>query len=178
MTTGNFKDLMQAGRMDIVCHFVINSLYISNAVRDDVKLNLFFYGPPTPPRHLEIGWNENISKKDIAGLIKRMLYKYKKDKKNEPFPNCFIDNQSLLKFVDEKIKEGREVYVLDGKGENVREIEIGENPIFIVGDHEGFPQKEFKRIKKNCKLVSVGKKTLFASQVLTVLQNELDYRGI
>ena len=77
VTTGNFKDLMKAGRMDIVCHFVINSLFISNNYRDDVKLHLFFYGPPDPPKHLEIMYNEKISKKDVAGLIKRILYKYK-----------------------------------------------------------------------------------------------------
>ena len=38
-TTGNFKNLMEAGRMDIVCHSIIMSLFVSNKLRDNVKLH-------------------------------------------------------------------------------------------------------------------------------------------
>ena len=56
VTTGNFntKDLMQAGRMDIVCNFVIMSFFTSHNLREDVKLHLIFDGPPNPPRHIEM----------------------------------------------------------------------------------------------------------------------------
>ena len=67
-TSGNFndKELMQAGRMDIVLNFIIHSFFISNAMREDVRLHLVFYGPPTPPRHITItSKTENISKKSI-----------------------------------------------------------------------------------------------------------------
>jgi len=50
-TTGNFKDLMKAGRMDIVCNVIIHSFFISNAIRKDTELHLVFYGPPTPPTY-------------------------------------------------------------------------------------------------------------------------------
>ena len=90
VTSGNFSDLKDAGRMDIVCHFVINSFFVSNAIRPGVRLHLIFYGPPEPPRHIILEINEenkdSFSKKDIAGLIKKMLYKYKKGQKNEVFP--------------------------------------------------------------------------------------------
>src|SRR3989344_5302540 len=134
-TSGNFSDLMKAGRMDIVCHVVIMGLFISNNVRDNIKLHLFFYGPPDPPKHLEIISNENMSKKDIAGLIKIMLYKYKQGRKTEALKNCFVEKNSLIRVVEDLIKEGRNIYILDKGGKNIREIEIKENPIFILGDH-------------------------------------------
>jgi len=176
VTTGNFTDLMKAGRMDIVSHIVIHSFFVSNNMRDNVKLHLFFYGRPDPPKHLEINSGASISKKDVIGLIKRMLYKYKKDKKFEALDNCFIEKKSLLKFVDE-LGNG-DIFILDSKGEDIRTIEIGKDPVFIIGDQEGFPQKEKKRLKKLAKPVSLGKTTYFASQTMSILQNELDRRGI
>ncbi|MCH8287173.1 hypothetical protein IIB79_11725, partial [candidate division KSB1 bacterium] len=56
VTTGNFntKELMKAGRMDIVIHVIIASFFLSRSFREDVKIHLIFYGPPNPPRHIEI----------------------------------------------------------------------------------------------------------------------------
>ena len=176
-TSGNFNDLMKAGRMDIVCHVIIMSFFVSNNIRENVKLHLFFYGAPDPPKHLEIMANRNISKKDVAGLIKRMLYKYKKGRKIEAFENCFVEKNSLIKVVEELAKT-RNVYLLDRNGENIRETEIKEDPIFILGDHEGLPKKELKRISKNAIKISLGKVNYFSSQIITILNNELDIRGI
>ena len=184
VTTGNFGgDLAQAGRMDIAIHTVIHSFFVSRKRRENVRLHLFFYGPPTPPRHLEINShagdeNTSISKKDIAGLIKKLLYKYKKGMRNEPIPGCFIDNKDMMVFVEELVEQGRSVFILDEKGEDIRTMKIPADPVFIIGDHEGFPNKEFKRLKKQVNLVSVGEIEYFASQVLAVVQNELDRRGI
>jgi len=65
---------------------------------------------------------------------------------------------------------------LDAGGEDIRTVKIKENPIFILGDHKGLPEKEFKRLKKLCTPVSIGKRTYFASQTISVVNNELDRR--
>ena len=46
-TSGNFdvRELMKAGRMDIVCNVIIQSLFLSNKLRDNVHLHLIFNGP-------------------------------------------------------------------------------------------------------------------------------------
>ncbi len=181
VTTGNFSDLMDAGRMDIVAHIVIHSFFVSHAIRDDVTLHLFFYGQPDPPKHLElhVSADENvISKKDVIGLIKRLLYKYKAGKKNEALPGCFVEKKGLLQFVKDCEEQERNLYVLDGKGEDIRTVEIGENPIFFLGDHDGFGKDELRRLKKAATSVSLGKKTYFASQTMAVVQYELDRRGV
>jgi len=164
--------------MDIVMHTIINVFFLSHTPREDVKLHLVFYGQPDPPKHIEIQIKPelDISKKDIANLIKKILYKYKEGKKTEVFPGCFVEKRSFLKVVEELIEEGKDIFVLDKKGKNLRSVKISKEPVFIIGDHEGLPKKELKRLKKLAVPVSVGKKVYFASQVVTIINNELDLR--
>ena len=183
-TSGNFRtdELMKAGRMDIVIHSIIQSLFLSNSRREDTIVHLVFYGMPDPPKHIEIRLKNDteISKKDVAGLIKKILYKYKEGDKREVFPGCFVEKKSLLKVVEELDESGVDVFVLDEKGEDIRKIKIADkgDVAFILGDHDGFPDKELKRLIKEYDTVNVGPKTYFASQVVTIVQNELDRRGI
>lgn len=177
-TSGNFdtNNLMKAGRMDIVCNVIISAFFISNKMREDVRLHLIFMGPPNPPMHLEFVSNKDmpISKKDVAGLIKRMLYKCK-GYKTEVFPGCFIEKKGFNELVKELEKEGRNIFVMDKKGQDIRKManEKLKNAVFVIGDHEGLPKKEVKRIRK---IISVGKQVYFASQTITIINNEIDYR--
>ncbi len=174
------NNLMKAGRIDIAIHSLIQGLFLSHDFREDVKFHFVFYGMPDPPKHIEIQVKENtpISKKDVAGLIKKILYKYKKDKKTEVFPGCFVEKKSFLKVVAELQKQGNRIFILDKKGEDIRKAEIPENCVFVLGDQEGLPKKELKRLKKIAISVSVGPKMYFASQVIVIVNNELDRRGI
>ena len=118
------------------------------------------------------------SKKDIAGLIKKMLYKYKKGEKREVAPGYFIEKKSFLNVVEELMKQGKKIFILDKRGEDIKNIKIPKNPVFIVGDHEGLPKKEIKRLKKIATTVSIGPKTYFASQTVAIINNELDRRNL
>ena len=181
VTAGNLiKDnLMKAGRMDIVCNVIISVFFISNAMREDVKLHLIFDGPPKPPRHLVLESNKDmsISKKDVAGLIKRMLYKSpEKEGLKEIFPGASIEKKSFEKLIKELDEEGKDVLLLSERGEDIREIKLDKKPVFIIGDHDGFPVGKKKFLKKIDK-VSVSPKILFASQVITILHNEMDRKN-
>jgi len=189
--------LMKAGRMDIAIHVLIASFFLSHDIRKDVKLHLIFYGMPDPPKHIEIQVTDelDISKKDVAGLIKKILYKYRKGEKTEVFPGVFVEKKSFLKVVEELQEgvtpkgvprdiskkmstRGKEIFILDKKGEDIREIKTKEleDAVFILGDQDGLPDKELRRLKKSCKMINVGPKMYFASQVVAVLNNELDRR--
>jgi len=187
-TSGNFdkRDLMKAGRMDIACQIVIMAFFISHKLREDVKLHLIFDGGPDPPKHLELFPGKNlveaenridISKKDVAGLLKKMLYKYKKGEKREISPGYFIEKKGLTKVAEEFLDSGKDVYLLDKKGEDVREVENLAEGVFILGDQDGIPKHELKNLKRlGVKKISIGRKMYFASQTMTILQNELDRR--
>jgi len=183
VTSGNAlsnSDLMSAGRMDIAIHTIIATFFLSHDFRKDVKLHLVFYGQPDPPKHIEMQITPEleINKKDIASIIKKVLYKYREGKKTEVFPGVFVEKKSFLKVIDEMIKEDKEIFILDKRGDDIRKSEISENCVFIVGDHEGLPKKELRRLKEIAKKVSIGPKMYFASQTVAIVNNELDRRGI
>jgi len=193
-TTGNFdtSKLMDAGRMDIAIHCIINAFFISNKLRDNVKVHLIFYGAPDPPKHIEMKPTDkrfstedteghwDLSKKDVAGLIKRILFKYKPGKKVEAYSGYFVEKKSLLKVIEELHESGKKIYILDKKGDDIREVkfEESEDQVFLLGDHEGLPQKELKRLKEIFTPITVGPQMYLASQVVTIVNNELDRRGL
>jgi len=185
-TSGNFgEDLMKAGRLDIAIHTVIAAFFLSHKMRTDVRLHLCFAGPPDPPKHLDIkpviegitGVDKiYLSKKDVAKVIKKMLYKYKEGEKREVFPGYWIEKKGFLEVIKELSESGRNLYILDKQGEDIRKIEINENPVFILGDHRGLPVKELKRLFLISKPISIGKRTYFASQTVAIVNNEVDRR--
>ncbi|VVB82001.1 tRNA (pseudouridine(54)-N(1))-methyltransferase [uncultured archaeon] len=173
-------NLMHAGRMDIAIHSFIQGVFLSHGFRKDAKFHFVFYGMPDPPKHIEIQVTDEleISKKDIGNLIKKILYKYRAGQKTEVLPGCFIEKKSFLKIIEDLVKEKKEIYILDKKGEDIRKAKIEDNCVFILGDHEGLPKKELKRLKEIATPVSIGDRMYFASQTVAVVNNELDYRGI
>ncbi|MCR4326982.1 MAG: hypothetical protein NUV46_00175 [Nanoarchaeota archaeon] len=173
-------DLMKAGRMDIAIHSFIQGVFLSHGFRKDTTFHFVFYGMPDPPKHIEITVTDEVvvSKKDVGVLIKKILYKYKPGEKTEVFPGCFVEKKSFLKVVEDLTKKGIECFVLEKNGESIREIEMSESPCFILGDHEGLPKKEMKRLKQLLTPVSIGPHMYFASQTVAVVNNELDFRGI
>lgn len=172
--------LMRAGRIDIAIHSFIQGVFLSHGFRKDITFHFVLYGMPDPPKHVQITVTDDLqlSKKDVANVLKKILYKYKEGEKNEPLPGCFVEKKSLLKVLEELHENGSEVFVLDKKGESLREVELKDNCVFLIGDHEGLPKKELKRLKEYARGVSVGPYMYFASQVVAVINNELDYRGI
>ena len=184
-TSGSYigENLQESGRIDIAIHTVIAAFFLSHKIRTDAKLHLCFAGPPTPPRHLEIkpvtegetGVDKiYLSKTNISAVLKKMLYKYREGERREVFPGFWIQKKNFLEVVNDLHKEGRNIYVLDPNGEDIRTCEIKENPIFVLGDHRGLPIKELKRLKALCKAVTIGKRTYFASQTVAIVNNELD----
>jgi tRNA (pseudouridine54-N1)-methyltransferase len=179
----NEQDLYESGRLDIPIHSVIASFFLSHKIRTDVTLHLLFAGPPSTPKHLELkpvtegktGLHKiYLNKKNIAGILKKMLYKSKEGEKREIYPGFWIEDRGFLELVSNLSKENRNLYILDPKGEDIRKAEIKENPIFILGDHRGLPHKELKRLKKICEPVTIGKRTYFASHTMAVVHNEID----
>jgi tRNA (pseudouridine54-N1)-methyltransferase len=190
VTTGNFPldNLMKAGRMDIACNIVIMSFFVSHNMREDVKLHLIFDGPPNPPVHIEMNPSagkiadvENkidISKKDVAGLIKKILYKAPQkvgQPKREVFAGYSVEKKSFSNLITELLEQGKKIYILDKRGEDIRNLKLDDNSVFVLGDQDGIPKQEMKRIKGlEISKVSVGPYMYFASQAITLVQNELD----
>lgn len=192
-TTGNFDltDLMKAGRMDIACQITIMAFFVSHHTRENVKLHLIFDGAPDPPKHLELFPGKNfaveteskidISKKDVGSLIKKMLYKYKQGEKKEIASGYWIEKKSAGKVIEELQDSGKEIFIMDKSGEDIRKIKTEDlkKAVFLIGDQDGIPKNKLRKLKKSgIRKISVGTQMYFASQTLTIIQNELDRRGV
>ncbi len=179
VTAGNFikDDLMKAGRMDIAINVLISAFFLSHDIRKDTKLHLLFEGPPTPPVHILIEYDKDleISKKDVASLIKKLLYKCpaEKGKTVQVFPGCTVEKKSFEALVEELDQSGKNIFLLDKKGKDIRDLKLKGNEIFVLGDQDGFPEEK-RHLLKRIDKITVSPKMLFASQVLTIVHNELD----
>ncbi len=185
-TSGNAigEDLQRAGRIDIAIHVIIAAFFLSHKLRNGVRLHLCFAGMPDPPKHLELNSiNEDtgterlhLAKTDVSAVLKKMLYKCREGEKREVLPGFFVEKRGFLEIIKELKEKGRNIYILDPDGEDIRTAEIKENPIFILGDHKGLPLKELKRLKSMCMPIKIGKRVYFASQTMAVVNNEIDRR--
>src|SRR3989338_1909210 len=107
-TSGNAigEDLQRSGRIDIAIHVVIASFFLSHKIRADTKLHLCFAGQPDPPKHLELkpvtegktGIDKiYLPKKDISGVVKKMLYKSREGEMKELFPGFWVEKSVFIK---------------------------------------------------------------------------------
>ncbi len=173
-------NLMKAGRIDIAIHSFIQAVYLSEDFRDDVTFHFVFYGMPDPPKHIQITVTPELglNKRDIGKILQKALYKYKPRIKNEVFPQIFIEKKNLFKVIEELQEQGKEIFILDRRGESLRKAKIPKEPVFLIGDQKGLPKIELKKLKKIATKISIGPKTYFASQVVAIVNNELDFRNI
>ena len=118
-----------------------------------------------------------ITKQDIQNIIDVEIDYMK----NELVPGYSVEKKALIKVIEELIEEGKEIYILDRKGTDIRDLKKKElsNAVFLIGDQDGLPKAELKKLKKiGVKKISVGKQMYFASQTMTLIQNELDRNEI
>lgn len=174
------KDLKSAGRIDVLLHSVISSLFISNQFRKENEVHLYLMGPPRSPRHITIKYDENltISKKNLKKLLEMCLRKCKPGISKEIHPGVFVDDKPFEIFLEELFSESN-IYTLDAYGTHIKKYSFEEeNSSFILGDHEGFDKKIKKYLKKNTNRLSLGNQIYFTSQSITIINYELDNLGI
>lgn len=178
-TTGRFgDDLKKAGRLDVALNSFLQVFYVSNDIRKDTTLHLVFDGPPDAPKHLIIDPTKTdkvtLSKKDLLWAIRKLLNKYKEGQKVEYKPGYEVEKKDLLTVLDELKASGKVVYILDEEGDDIREIEMHGDEVFVLGDHEGFDRQQKKLLKRKFFSLSVGETQYLASQAIMLVHNEID----
>ncbi|MCX8179309.1 MAG: tRNA (pseudouridine(54)-N(1))-methyltransferase TrmY [Candidatus Aenigmarchaeota archaeon] len=164
--TGDFSlnDLPSAGRMDIVCRCVTASLWLSHQLRKDTLFHALLLGKPSPPKLITFDPTKlkrvYPDERNVAAHIRLALL-------NKKLPGITVSTVGLKEFLE---KQKSQIIVLDERGKDIREFEFEKRVLFVLGDHKGL-YEELEAEK-----VSVGKKIYLASQVISIVQNELDRR--
>ncbi len=173
----NLNDLAgSAGRMDIVCRFISQSLFISHGIRKNVTSYTILKGPPNPCKTIKIIGKEvkylAPDERNIAGMINKALGLKTNREWEKVSHGVYISNKSLPSLLDEF--EGRNIYYLHEKGEKLSDIKIAD-PVFIVGDHLGLNREDEKEVIKRAEsVISLGEVSYQADQCITILNYLLD----
>lgn len=174
----------KGAHFEIIAHTLANAFYFSNGMRTDVEVYVVLDSAPDFPRtlkfssHAELsfpGFHEQGVLDVVASALARGIQVEKNGHLNiQPGIEIFgYGFETLLK----ELQEHHDVYLLDKKGQDAREVNFKENGVFILSDHLPMPKNTIKSLeRKGATKISLGKKILFASQCVVLVHNELDRR--
>jgi len=162
---------MEAGRLDVVYQGILMSLFMSHAIRRDVIFHAVLGGPPEPPVELVVDGSMLRDVRTDERTWEDILRKVLSGRRH---PGVYVQKKSL----QELIKEKKSVFVLEESGENIKTIELGENPIFVLGDQIGLPKKDEEFALRYGKKVSLGGREYLASACIGIINYILDQREL
>ncbi|EMV9368080.1 tRNA (pseudouridine(54)-N(1))-methyltransferase TrmY [Vibrio alginolyticus] len=169
---------------EILAHTMMNTMFVAQSHREDVVVHLVLESTKDFSRTITIRSNDitNIGgfhESTLIAAVARALdasVGMGKEQLRKVEPGITVRTVSFERLVQE-LAEDHQLYMLDKKGEFVRDAEIGENPCFLLTDHIPMPKKSFNSLKRlGTEKVSLGPKMLFASQCVVLIHNELDIR--
>ena len=175
-------DLPGAGHLEIVCHCIANALFHALQLRDDVRVHIALDGPAAPPKVVRIesdglGSLDGFDERALAAVLGQALadgLDLQLGEEIESRPGVFVAKRSFESLVRQQCESG-DVYLLQKRGTDVREVAFAERSTFVFSDHLSMPKKADKFLMRlGARALSVGPKMLFASQCITLVHNELD----
>jgi tRNA (pseudouridine54-N1)-methyltransferase len=173
-TDSNWTNLHDAGRLDIVYECAVASLFLSHAIRKNIIFHAILNGPPNPPLHLKI---EGATLHDVRTDQETWRKILKKVLAGKAHPGISLCKKSFEALIRAKAEESK-IYVLEEGGKDIFETRIGENPVFVLGDHVGLPKKVEAFTLRYGEKVSLGKKPYLAASCITILNYLLDRQQI
>ncbi|MGR2704618.1 tRNA (pseudouridine(54)-N(1))-methyltransferase TrmY [Vibrio campbellii] len=169
---------------EILAHTMMNTMFVAQSHREDVVVHLVLESTKDFSRTITIRSNDitNIGgfhESTLIAAVARALdasVGMGKEQLREVEPGITVRTVSFERLVQE-LAEDHQLYMLDKKGEFVRDAEIGGTPCFLLTDHIPMPKKSFNSLKRlGTEKISLGPKMLFASQCVVLIHNELDIR--
>ena len=171
-TDSNFRDLHDAGRLDIVYECIIASLFLSHGIRKDTVFHAVLNGPPTPPLHVKI---DGATLHDVRTDQETWMQILKKTLMAKPHPGITMERTSFENLL--KTKSGQaSIYVLEEGGKDISDVRLNENSVFVLGDHVGLPKKAEIFALRYGEKISLGKQPYLAASCITMLNYLLDRR--
>ncbi len=165
-TDAHWKNLHDAGRLDIVYECIVASLFLSHAIRKDVIFHAILNGPPNPPLHLKIDGR-------TLHDVRTDQQKWTQILSGKHHPGISVSKTSFEALI--KIKaQIAPIYVLEEGGRDISQIQINRNLVFVLGDHVGLPKKTENFALRYGQKVSLGKQPYLAATCITILNYILD----
>ena len=172
-TDSNFHNLHDAGRLDIVHECIVGSLFLSHGLRRDVTFHAILNGPPNPPVHIQI---DGSTLYDVRTDMDTWQVILKKTLQGKAHPGITKDKTSFEALLKAKAQT-KTIYVLEEDGEEINQMDLAENSLFILGDHVGLPKKAEIFAQRFGEKISLGKQPYLAASCITIINYTLDQRA-
>lgn len=167
---------------EILAHTLMNTMFVAQSHRQDVIVHLVLESTKDFSRTITINSNEitnvgGFHEANLLNIVVRALdasIGMGKEETRNVETGVTVRTVSFERLV-QQLAEDHQLYILEKKGEFVRDIKFAANPCFLLTDHIPMPKKTFNSLKRlGTQNISLGPKMLFASQCVTLIQNELD----
>ena len=149
---------------------IVASLFLSHGLRRNVVFNALLSGPPNPPLHLKVDgqtlYDVRTDQKTWEGIMRKVL-------SGRNHPGISLQKTSFEALLEKKARNAR-IFVLEEDGKDVENIEMGDNPAFVLGDHIGLPKTVERFALRYGEKVSLGKQTYLAASCITILNFIMD----
>lgn len=184
ITSADFKldDLCgSTGRLDILLRCVNSAFFLSHAIRKDVEISLMLLGEPNPPKTVRIDGSEvkylNPDERSTAALIRNALLQ-KGEGERRCSPGIYVSERGYQEVLSNISKESK-VFYLKEDGEDIRNAEFGPDCTFVLGDDQDLTSEEEGILMDySPRKVSLGPISYHADHCITLVNNELDRRGL
>lgn len=167
---------------EILAHTLMNAIFVAQSHRDDVVVYLVLESTQDFSRTITVtssaltnigGFHESALLAKVAHAL-RISVGMGKEQSKQVEPGLTVQTLSFERLI-KQLSEDHQLYMMDVKGESIREVDFKPNPCFILTDHIPMPKKSFNSLKRlGTEKINVGPKMLFASQCVVLIHNELD----
>jgi tRNA (pseudouridine54-N1)-methyltransferase len=167
-----------AGRLDVLCRCVNSAVFLSHAIREDVRLYLVLQDEVT----VRVEGSElrylNPDERNIASLLRSAL-EAKGDaighQEAESTPGIHVSTRGVEAVLDSA--DGT-VVQLHEEGTPVADLAPPSDPVFVLSDHRDFAEEEAALLSETADArVRLGPERLHADHAITVAHNYLDTDG-
>jgi tRNA (pseudouridine54-N1)-methyltransferase len=173
-----------SGRLDVLLRCLRAALLVSHGLRRDTVVYLVLLGAPDAPRTVRVdGASAKFVRPDersLAVLVQKALAKPLDDAGSMSFTvmrHGLAVSRGGLDAVLADLGASSALHVLDEAAPDARGAAIGEDPVFFVGDHEGFDDDTRRTLDQlGATAMSVGPVSVHAEDAVALITNELDRR--
>jgi tRNA (pseudouridine54-N1)-methyltransferase len=169
-----------AGRLDALCRCVNSAFFLSHDFRSDVRLFLVLQDKLTIRFEGSELRRLNPDERSTAALIREALEAKSEaigHMEAESTPGVHVSKRDFEAVLTDT-SEDATVIELHEDGTPVVDVELPENPLFVLSDHGDFTDSEAGLLAEaSDERVRLGPSLLHGNHAMTVAHNYLDTRG-
>ena len=177
----NLNDLCgSTGRLDVLLRCINATFFLSGNIRRDTEIYLVLLGEPEPPKTIHLVGSElkylNPDERSTGALIRNALMKEISHEEVKSTPGIYVSRKTF----EDVLKDLKaEIIYLKEDGEDIRNVDLPDDAVFVLGDEKDLTEDEEKILEKyNAKTVSLGPVKMHASHCITIVHNEMDRRSL